>query len=240
MLNFPHKKAIISQRYGGLGDNLQMSTLPEMFARHGIETYISSNNVCRNQQIYDMAWGLNPYVKGITDEPANVLIEEIEVSPHIATLNTVQRAEMLYFGAWEHAYPITYYKPKFRTDFVERAVLEFGYVTIDLNKSIDKIKENLCWMLDGQHPILLRNPVNDCLDVGTYPEYTVKDIWELADILYSCRMFAGVESGAAVLAATMKQNTPCDGIYVFCRIHFMAAKAFQYPNETPVEVDSTR
>jgi len=228
--------AVISQPYGGLGDNLQFSNLPEMFARRGIETWISSQNVCRNSQIYEMAWGMNPHVKGVTDEPPNVRVQDVEVSPGIGLFNTVQRAEMLYFGEWENRYPKIFYQPKPRPEFVGKAVLEFGYVTVDLTSVRDRVRDCLPGLLKGREAVLLRNPVNKALDVGNYPPYEVKDIWELADILWSCQMFIGIESGAAVLCATVKQDKPCDGIYVFCRHLYVTAKAFQYENETPIEV----
>jgi hypothetical protein len=236
MIPFKGDVAKISQPYGGLGDNLQFSTLPEMFARHGIETWISTQNICRNPQIYEMAWGMNPFVKGIKDEPPNVRVKDVELSPNYGELNTVQRAEQLYFGKWEHRYPVIFYEPKLRPDFVGKAVLEFGYVTVNLTSVLPTIKEQLGFILEGQEAVLLRNPVNSCLEVGKFPEYEVKNIWELADILHSCRLFAGIESGAAVLAATVKRDQPQDGIYVFCRSIHVKARAFVYPNQTLLEV----
>ena len=82
----------------------------------------------------------------------------------------------------------------------------------------------------------MRNPVNSSLDVGRHPEHEVSSIWELADILFSCRLFAGIESGAAVLAATVKRENSRDGIYVFCRKTHVRAKAFVYPNQILVMV----
>ena len=65
-------KKILYQPWGGLGDNLQYSTLPELYNTLGHEFYISSKNVYRNPEIYKLVWELNPYVKGISDEEYNV------------------------------------------------------------------------------------------------------------------------------------------------------------------------
>ena len=46
-------KIIISQPWGGLGDNLHFSTLPELFSKKGHEVYISENNAVRNAEIFD-------------------------------------------------------------------------------------------------------------------------------------------------------------------------------------------
>ena len=51
--------------HGGLGDSLQFSTLPEEFAKQkGRKTYIVPDAPFRNQEIYDLVWGKNPYVLG--------------------------------------------------------------------------------------------------------------------------------------------------------------------------------
>ena len=44
-------KAIFGQTWGGLGDNLQFSTLPGLYHKKGIDFYISSQNVQRNDEI---------------------------------------------------------------------------------------------------------------------------------------------------------------------------------------------
>jgi hypothetical protein len=233
-MGFKFDRAIIGQPYGGLGDNLQFSTLPEMFAKRGIETYISNENYCRNPQIYEMVWGMNPFVKGFIYEPPNITVVDVEKSPRVFEMNTVQRAELLYFDAWEHNLPVIFYQPKPREDFANKMVLEFGFVTVNLTKQLDRIKEHLAFITEGQEPVLLKNLVNKSLDIGDYPTYEVKDIFELADILFSCRAFAGIESGAAVLCATVKRETKCDGIYVFCRPIHQAMRAFVYTNQTLV------
>ena len=56
---------ILGAWHGGLGDQLQLSTLPEEFYKQqGRETYIFEDAPFRNQEIYDLVWGCNPYIKG--------------------------------------------------------------------------------------------------------------------------------------------------------------------------------
>lgn len=61
------KKVIIEQSWGGLGDNLQLSTLPELLSGHGYEVYVSTNNAYRNPEIKSLVWDKNPFVSGIVD-----------------------------------------------------------------------------------------------------------------------------------------------------------------------------
>ena len=59
---------LLGSYFGGLGDNLQFSTLPEEFSKQqGRDTYIVSETTFRNKEIYDLVWGCNPYVKGVKD-----------------------------------------------------------------------------------------------------------------------------------------------------------------------------
>jgi hypothetical protein len=63
---------IIFVNHGGLGDNLQFSTLPEGFKlEKGQDTYIHVNSEFRNPEIYELVWGSNPYVLGRSDLPPN-------------------------------------------------------------------------------------------------------------------------------------------------------------------------
>ena len=58
------KDIIIYEQYGGLGDNLQFSTLPELYSNNGFDVYIHTESKVRNSEIYDLVWGINPYIKG--------------------------------------------------------------------------------------------------------------------------------------------------------------------------------
>ena len=64
-------KKIIYQPWGGLGDNLQFSTLPELFHNQGHDVYISQKNAYRNIEILDLVWKLNPFIKGFINEMPN-------------------------------------------------------------------------------------------------------------------------------------------------------------------------
>ena len=58
--------------HGGLGDSLQFSTLPEQFYKQqGRETFVADGCTFRNEEIYDLVWGCNPYVRGVQEGPRN-------------------------------------------------------------------------------------------------------------------------------------------------------------------------
>ena len=56
---------ILYIKYGGLGDNLQYSTLPELFVKNGYDVYISNQSEFRNDEIKKTSMGLQSLYKGI-------------------------------------------------------------------------------------------------------------------------------------------------------------------------------
>ena len=73
---------ILGAWHGGLGDNLQFSTLPEQFYKQqGRTTYLLDGSTFRNKGIYQLVWEFNPYIKGIKAGRRNAGdIPEIEYS----------------------------------------------------------------------------------------------------------------------------------------------------------------
>ena len=63
----PFEEMIVSQPWGGLGDNLQFSTIPRLCYENGISFGLSLRNQHRNQEIHDLVWKPNPYVT-LTDQ----------------------------------------------------------------------------------------------------------------------------------------------------------------------------
>ena len=47
-----------------LGDSIQFSTLPEIFSKMGYDVYLLPDASFKNQEIKDLVWMDNPYIKG--------------------------------------------------------------------------------------------------------------------------------------------------------------------------------
>ena len=133
-------KVIIHQPWGGLGDNLQYSTLPELFSRKGFDVYISVNNKVRNQEIFDLVWGQNPYVKGISVDSPNAgecknwnwpSEEQNEYSMH--------RIEMSHGFEKTNFFPKIYYVPQ----NVPTMAYEYGFVL----QKITTLMQNCFWTI---------------------------------------------------------------------------------------------
>jgi hypothetical protein len=103
-------KVFFGQPWGGLGDNLQFTTLPRLYAERGDEFYVSARNAYRNPEIYNFCWKDNPYVKGIVSNSPNIG----SCAPDIqngTTDNIVSAAEIRHGFSGEGRYPEIYYQP---------------------------------------------------------------------------------------------------------------------------------
>ena len=104
-------KVYFGQPWGGLGDNLQFTTLPKLFSEKGVDFFISKHNTYRNPEIYEFCWGKNPYVKGIVNNIANIG----SCAPDLQkgrTDNIVSAAEIRHGFSGSGRYPEIYYDAK--------------------------------------------------------------------------------------------------------------------------------
>ena len=96
---------VINVDHGGLGDNLQFSTLPEEFCKQKKEkVYLSSTSKARNDEIVDLIWKRNPYISGITNNIPNA--GHIgKKFPKSNKLNIIQNWEILHDLKIRNKYP---------------------------------------------------------------------------------------------------------------------------------------
>jgi hypothetical protein len=205
----------ISQPWGGLGDNLAFSTLPQLYTEQGHDVYISSQNHVRNQEIYDLVWGLNPYIKGITKQMPNAgSCKGINTD----TDNCIKNMEIIHgLTEGKNEYPIIYYKPKYITD-LSNCLL---YDTTSISGKYDNgniIIEEFTKIFD-KYPMLtkkkvifkhLKNRDEPNLNTDTIE---VNNIYEYCDFIYSSNVFLSLLSGQSALASAIKQKNSSPIIY---------------------------
>jgi hypothetical protein len=212
---------IICQPWGGLGDNLQYSTLPELFNKNGYDVYISTNNKVRNPEIFDLVWGLNPYVKGISDHPINAgeckndywpSEEQNEYSMH--------RIEISHGFLKTNFFPKIYYNPQIIPELNNDILIDLtgSSQVYALHKYIEYI-EYFTPLLNQTKNIKIitfekikPSPIFE--DVYNYLKSKISNIEYLkvnslinyCDIIKSCDMIIIVNSGINSLASAIKQN----------------------------------
>ena len=139
---------IIEQPWGGLGDNLQYSTLPKLYSELGHNVYISSRNAYRNPEIYKLVWELNPYVKGISDLPVNAgAITYFNNTWKNITNNPIKNMELSHkLNNGTEEYPEIYYTPKYISELENSILFDTTCITLKhliSNNKLEKIIDNI-------------------------------------------------------------------------------------------------
>jgi hypothetical protein len=194
---------IISQPWGGLGDNLQLSTLPEVAYNLGIDVYVSNHNTYKNPEIKKLVWDTNPYIKGYTDEPGNTIFSGTPSG------NVISHWEQLTFGKVFNNRPKLYYTPKKITELHSRIVVDSNAHAVNSGEAVSTISI--------KHPDAL---YLNCAAPSTGDSITSSDIFEWVDMITSAKEFVCQHSGGSVVAAAY--NKPCtvyrttqDQLYMF-------------------------
>jgi len=213
---------VISQPWGGLGDNLQYSTLPELFSKNGYNVYISTNNRVRNQEIYDLVWGLNPYIKGINNQEVNAgECKDNCRPPEEQNEYMIHCIEMSHGFQKTNFFPKIYYNPKnipeLKNDilidltatcdayYLAKYIEYIDYFTpliINKNQNINIIifeKYNISQLFNEVYTYLKSKIPN----VGYL---TIKSLVHYCDVIKSCDTFIIVNSGCNSLSSEIKQD----------------------------------
>ena len=225
-----YTNVIISQPWGGLGDNLQYSTLPQLFSELGYNVYISKSNAYRNPEIYELVWKLNPYIKGILDELENAgacrgmynitdqFIKNIELMHGLTNGKTV--------------YPLIYYTPKKILELENTVIYDITSISSTYSdefvySEFSKIFKE--YPNSSKKKITFKNIVNRALPDFQTELIEIDDIFQYCDIIYSCKAYVSLLSGGSVLASAIKQYNSTPDIHC---IHHSYPKAFRFDNAT--------
>lgn len=227
---------VIAQPWGGLGDNLQFSTLPELYAQLGFDVYISSANAYRNPEIYDLVWKHNPYVKGVADLPANAGSCMFGgEAPTADYMTNIELGHGLTHGY--RKYPVIYYTPTIVSELAD--VLLYDTTSITQAPSEESVRASFESVF-SKHPGV---PIHrlEFSKIGNRPvrglehkAYKINSIYDLCDAIYSCKIFLSLHAGSAVLASAVKENRANPLIYTILPSHiqppqYMFANAIYLP-----------
>jgi hypothetical protein len=218
---------IIWQPWGGLGDNLQYSTLPERFMAAGDACFISSANVYRNHEIFDLVWRSNPYVKGVSEDTPNAGAC-LPFSRAFGSKSIVYNQEHLHRLTPLNETPKIYYQPQ-PCPAVEGSVLvDFSghtrqwVIPADLDAYLQE-------HFPGREIVVPVSPnhANQYYGFKHDRKAPMKDIFEFCDAIAACHCFVCSCSGNNALASALnKEKTTC---FIFDR-----NDQYAFPNITYV------
>jgi hypothetical protein len=203
----------------GLGDALLFSTLPEEFYRQFAFENIYIVNPPEgyyNQEVPNLIWGYNPFVTGqINSFNANTFNIK-EVGYYLADIirrhykNNIKTTEALNNLTPTNFYPKIYYTPKFRKEFGGKIYADYSSYSNNFTDKMFSDFINYCsrvYNFDSKEVIMIQSNNmgnNGSVSMTNNPRYIVKNLEEYCDLIYSCKMFLPVQSGAAALASAIK------------------------------------
>jgi hypothetical protein len=222
------KKIIIYQPYGGLGDNLAFSTLPELFNNKGIMCYIHINNSTRNDdEVYDLVWGVNPFIIGKSNDTPNAGSCRLKYwTPARFNKWFIERIEIAHDLKPTSYYPKIYYEPKIILDLSNTIFIDLTGVSqiFHFNKSKEFIDYFVPKIINKNKPIKIVNrkkfinshfeKVYDYLKLklNNCEYYTIDSLYMYCDVIKSCYMFITHNTGIQSLAAAIKQDSELPNI----------------------------
>jgi hypothetical protein len=197
------KRIIIEQEWGGLGDNLQFSTLPEVGSKLGYEVYISNHNKYRNLDIKRLVWDINPFISGYTDERGNLndLFNPNPINKDFPildrwndSLNIIQNIEFQIFGNSYNENPLLYYRPNFIDNLSNKILLDPN--SVSTNFSFDSIIGSM-----SKEDLIILNQ-----EMIGYTNIKSSSIFEWIDIITSAKEFICQLSGGTVVMAAYNKS----------------------------------
>jgi hypothetical protein len=217
---------VIWEPWGGLGDALQYSTLPEMFNKElGVETYLSNSYVTRNPEITDLVWGTNPYIRGWSSLKATAG-SVVNYIPVIGR-SFIESIEENHGLTGRNFRPRIYYRPSISKSLYGKTLIDLSAVTL-ANGPYSIVSEKLRFWLDNEVEIygpenfltIEFSGINRIAPTPPFPRAKskgphvnletlhVQSIFELADAIGSSRRFIGQHSGGVALCAALKHSNP--------------------------------
>ena len=210
---------ILAAYHGGLGDNLQFSTLPEEFHKQqGRDTYISSQASFRNQEIYDLVWGCNPYIKGIKEGDWSA--GDTPDRHRVIESNCISNWEALHGLKPTNKYPKIYYEPEKVSSFDNVILVDLSSISITydaekilkLYDAVKKTHEGMVFL-----SVEFTNKIKGATIIE--PDVTgvveIESIFTYVDLMYSSYGVVSLHSGQNHLASAIKNQYNND-LEIYC------------------------
>jgi len=205
-------KKILYQRWGGLGDNLQFSTLAQKLTEQGHDFFISDKNVYRHNEIYDLVWKINPYVKGISSDQSNCGACKYNIVNH--TKSVIYNQEISHGVEPTDEIPKIFYTPKYIKELKDTVIVDLGsFATNPL--APDNFSDFLREKFKNKKILITKfnnkmNYTKRKVDFSNDGDIGINSIFSYCDIIHSCFHFICSYSGQSVLASALnKTETLC-------------------------------
>lgn len=206
---------LVLDRWQGLGDNLQVSTIPRRFYEKFGEkcVWISDAMFYRNPEIRELVWEHNPYIAGFTNEKGTDIHSYITFRyPWIEEMERI-------YGLVEpfSLRPEIYYKIPDEDNFnvKDKTIIDISSSNenntmnndrnkIKIKEYIDKIKSSIYSLkYTNLNSSIYKENKNQIIDSDNIE---IKTIYDLCCVIKHCKKFIASFSGSYVLASAIRDN----------------------------------
>ncbi len=214
----------IAAYFGGLGDSLQFSTLPELFSEAGHNVYVWDKAYFRNPEIKELVWDLNPYIKGT--KPGTWNAGDTPETWKVLHSSCISNWEMLHGFEPTNRLPKIYYKPNHLISYGDVVLIDLS--SISTVYDIDALTARVREIKKDKFPDKKIVQVTFKKDLNCYiapPGRTTTDrvfnfydvidekleiqsIFEYCDLMNSCYGLISLHNGASHLSSAIKEYNP--------------------------------
>jgi hypothetical protein len=199
----------IRSYHGGIGDELQFSTLPEYLTELGHEVYLLSDpegkyvRPFRNEEIKKLIYDCNPFIKG-----------EMEGNWDYGDLLNIQYVNITgnFIKNWEHALglepkhdlPKIYYRPT-KIDGIN-GLIELSSITLIYYPEIvlAAVQSIMDQYPDIEFKQIISKHQGRHIDFPGMQQIPVEDIFRLTDCIHSSDVFISLNSGAHAIGCSIR------------------------------------
>lgn len=231
----------IKAYHHALGDSIQFSTLPEIFSKMGYDVYLLSDASFKNQEIKDLVWMDNPYIKGekdvewiLGDKPGRIYENKSE--------NFIKNWEIAHGVDPQNDFPKIYYTPR-KIEGVDIIIdISAQSVTYNVPLLVSEIRN----FINGNYPdskcqLITSNKFPVQNNFG-FDLIEVENLKRYVDLINSCKVFISCSSGGHSLAASIRhinkefrqicflpEKIETDSLYCPTYDYLTESKRFIYP-----------
>lgn len=229
----------IYQPWGGLGDNLAHSLIPRLCFERGDICQLSKHNVCRNQDIYNVVWKQNPYIRLTGSESVDMKwLDRCKLFENQG-LSHVQVIQRVYGFDTCYEYPEIYYTPRYLPEYDGKHLTDFNSISVSYDGcDVWNVIGGGSDTLEVTHSLLdnkryARPTTGNTIDINSLEFY--------CDVLRSCSSIVTLNSGIANLAPVIKNKyNPKLQIYVLTYKKYLkeyGSNGYFYSNVKYITVD---
>jgi len=187
----------IKSYFGGLGDTLQFSTLPERFHEQGHEVFLTNDAPFRSASTRSIVWDKNPYIKGQSD--VKWTLGDIPGRSYENRFDDfIKNWEYIHGLVPKNSFPKIYYQPKNDISNID-VLIDLGSITVsyDIDRVVKYIKSTYT------NVKLIVNKNSSGLTFG-FEYIEVPDLTTYVDLINCCHTFVSLNSGPHMLASSIR------------------------------------